>query len=138
VTCARGNDHTIGDDAFVKLRAGTHLHIVPQNRRREALRFRRRERQPWNEDSAALSDGSGGVTLIAGDAVLTVVAPPPWPPWSTQRTADQLVAALRFAQHRAMAADRAPPPPEISVPARPFTIYALWLATVAATLLSGG
>jgi hypothetical protein len=98
--------------------------------------FRRRERQPWDEDSAALSDDAGGVTLIAGEAVLTVVAPAPWPPWATQRTADQLVAALRFAQHRAMAADHAPPPPEITVPGRPLALYALWLATIAAAALT--
>ena len=100
-----------------------------------AVGFRRRDRQPWSVDSAALADGSGGVTLIAGDAVLTVEAPRPWPSWSTQRTAEQLVAALRFAQHRAIAAEHAPPPPEISLTGRPLPLYPAWLATVALAAL---
>ena len=97
--------------------------------------FGRRDRQPWAEDNAALDDGSGGVTLIAGDAVLTVPTPPPWPPWATQRTASQLVAALRFAHHRAMAAEHAPPPPEIDVPARPPALYLAWAATIGLAVL---
>jgi hypothetical protein len=97
--------------------------------------FRRRERQPWTLDSAALADGSGGVTLIAGEAVLTVDAPPPWPPWAAQRTADELVAALRHAHHRALGADHAPPPPEISLTGRPPAWYAIWAATVAVAAL---
>jgi hypothetical protein len=97
--------------------------------------FRRRDRQPWTVDSAALADGSGGVTLIAGDAVLTVEAPPPWPPWAAQRTADQLVAALRYAQHRAVDSPHAPPPPEISLTGRPPLLYAAWAATVAVAAL---
>jgi hypothetical protein len=103
-----------------------------------AVGFGHRDRQPWSVDSAALADGSGGVTLIAGDAVLTVAAPPPWPPWATQRTADQLVAALRFAQHRAVLAEHAPPPPEIEVPSRPPALYLAWAATILlAALLTG-
>ena len=100
-----------------------------------AVGFRRRDRQPWTVDSAALADGSGGVTLIAGDAVLTVEAPRPWPPGTTQRTAEQLVAALRFAQHRALVAAHAPPPPEISLTGRPLLLYPVWAATVAVAAL---
>src|SRR4030095_7655540 len=60
-----------------------------------AVRFRSRVREPGTVDSAAVHDDEGTVILTVGDSVLAVAAPPPWPSWVTQRSPDQLVAALR-------------------------------------------
>jgi len=100
-----------------------------------AIGFRGRNREPWATDSAIVHDDGGTVVLTAGEAVLTVPVPPPWPSTSYQRTADQLVAALRDTRLRALALSPLPPPPEIDVPRRPVLLFAAWAATVAATLL---
>jgi hypothetical protein len=96
-----------------------------------AVGFRDRVREPWTVDSAAVHDDAGAVILTAGDAVLTVPAPRPWPSWSDQRDADQLVAALRLACLRAFGGGPLPEPPEIATPRRPLLLYAAWAATVA-------
>jgi hypothetical protein len=46
-----------------------------------------------------------------------------------------LVAALRFAQHRASAAEHAPAPPQITVSARPLVLYPVWAAGIALAAL---
>ncbi|MGK5681840.1 hypothetical protein [Actinoplanes sp. URMC 104] len=100
-----------------------------------AIGFRERNREPWATDSAIVHDDGGTVLLTAGQAVLTVPVPPPWPSAAHQRTADQLVAALRDARIRALETSPLPPPPDIEVPRRPVLLYVLWAATVAATTL---
>jgi hypothetical protein len=100
--------------------------------------FRGVDRQPWATDSAVLHDDRGSVLLTAGEAVLTVPAPPPWPSKSEQRTADELVAALRVARTRSFEISPLGPPPEIAVPRRPLGIYPACLLTVVATLLIVG
>jgi len=59
--------------------------------------------------------------------------PAPWPSRSHQRTADQLVAALRDTRIRALEISPLPPPPWIDAPRRPAALFLLWAATVAAT-----
>jgi hypothetical protein len=99
-----------------------------------AVGFRSRVREPWTVDSAAVHDDEGTVILTAGDSVLTVAAPRPWPSWVSQRTPDQLVAALRLARMRAFAGRPLPAVPEITAPARPAVLYLAWAVTVAAAL----
>jgi hypothetical protein len=100
-----------------------------------ALGFRGPDRQPWATDSAVVHDDAGTVLLTAGESVLTVPAPPPWPSPDSQRNADELVAALRDVRNRSFAISPLPPPPAIEVPRRPWPLYAAWLASVGATLL---
>jgi hypothetical protein len=103
-----------------------------------AVGFRGVDRQPWAIDSAVVHDDGGSVVLTAGESVLTVPAPAPWPASATQRTADELVAALRVARTRSFEISPLAPPPEISVPRRPLVLYAAWLLTVAMTMLIVG
>jgi hypothetical protein len=100
--------------------------------------FRGVDRQPWATDSAVLHDDRGSVVLTAGESVLTVPAPAPWPAQADQRTADQLVAALRVARTRSFEISPLGPPPEIKVPRRPLAIYPALVLTVAAALLIVG
>jgi hypothetical protein len=100
-----------------------------------AVGFRGPDRQPWATDSAVLHDDEGTVLLTAGEAVLAVPVPPPWPPGGAQRTADQLVAALREARTQSFAISPLPPPPEIETPRRPLPLAAVWALTVAAALV---
>ena len=100
-----------------------------------AVGFRGIDRQPWATDSAVLHDDRGSVLLAAGESVLTVPAPAPWPATSGQRTADELVAALRVARTRSFEISPLAPPPDIAAPRRPFALYPAWLLTVAVTLL---
>jgi hypothetical protein len=95
-----------------------------------AVGFRGADRQPWATDSAVVHDDRGSVVLTAGESVLTVPVPPPWPATADQRTADQLVAALRVARTRSLEISPLGPPPDIEVPRRPLTLYAAWLLTV--------
>jgi hypothetical protein len=103
-----------------------------------AVGFRGVDRQPWATDSAVLHDDGGSVLLSAGESVLTVPAPAPWPAKSAQRTADELVAALRVARTRSFEISPLAPPPEIAVPRRPFALYPAWLLTVLVTMLIVG
>jgi hypothetical protein len=80
-------------------------------------------------------DDAGTVLLTAGESVLTVPVPPPWPSPESQRTADELVAALREARNRSFAISPLPPPPAIETPRRPWALYLAWLASVGAALL---
>lgn len=96
-----------------------------------ATGFRGTVREPWTVDSAAVHDDEGAVTIIAGDSVLTVAAPRPWPSWAGQRTEDQLVAALRDARNSAFFDENPPPPPEPPVVRRPLLLYVAWAVTVA-------
>jgi hypothetical protein len=96
------------------------------------------DRQPWATDSAVLHDDRGSVLLTAGEAVLTVPAPSPWPAGAAQRTADELVAALRVARTRSLEISPLGPPPEITVPRRPLALYPVWLCTVAVTMVIVG
>ncbi|WP_127503608.1 hypothetical protein [Actinoplanes solisilvae] len=98
-----------------------------------AIGFRGRNREPWATDSAIVHDDSGTVVLTAGEAVLNVPVPAPWPSRAHQRSADQLVAALRDTRLRALSLSPLPPPPELDVPRRPVLLFAVWAATVAAT-----
>jgi hypothetical protein len=100
-----------------------------------AVGFRGRDRQPWATDSAIVHDDGGSVVLTAGESVLTVPVPPPWPSGRAQRSADELVAALRDARSRSLALRPLPPPPEIAVPRRPVLLYLAWLACTAGTTL---
>jgi hypothetical protein len=100
-----------------------------------AIGFSGPDRQPWATDSAVVHDDAGTVLLTAGEAVLTVPVPPPWPSPESQRSADELVAALRDARSQSLAISPLPPPPEIVVPRRPLALYAAWLVSVALTLL---
>lgn len=100
-----------------------------------AIGFRGPDRQPWAMDSAVVHDDAGTVLLTAGESVLTVPVPPPWPSPDSQRSADQLVAALRDARSRSFAISPLPPPPEIEVPRRPPALYAAWLVSVVLTVL---
>ncbi|GID31381.1 hypothetical protein [Paractinoplanes brasiliensis] len=100
-----------------------------------AVGFRGLSREPWATDSAVVHDDEGTVVLTAGEAVLNVPVPPPWPARSQQRTADQLVAALRDTRIRALALSPLPPPPYIETPRRPLLLLTLWAATVAVTTL---
>ncbi|WP_433293267.1 hypothetical protein ACQP2F_30200 [Actinoplanes sp. CA-030573] len=100
-----------------------------------AIGFRGPDRQPWATDSAVVHDDAGTVLLTAGESVLTVPVPPPWPSPGSQRSADQLVAALRDARSQSFAISPLPPPPSIEVPPRPLTLYAAWLAAVVLTVL---
>jgi hypothetical protein len=104
-----------------------------------AIGFRHRERAVWDADSAVVHDDDGTVIVITGDVVLAVDAPAPWPSWTAQRTAEQLVAALRDTRRQALDTAGAPAPPDIAVPGRPLLLYAVWVATVvAAVALSTG
>jgi len=103
-----------------------------------AAGFRGVDRQPWATDSAVVHDDRGSVLLTAGESVLTVPAPPPWPARATQRTADELVAALRVARTRSFELSPLAPPPEITPPRRPLALYPAWLLTVAVTMLIVG
>jgi hypothetical protein len=100
-----------------------------------AVGFRGPDRQPWATDSGVVHDDAGTVLLTAGESVLTVPVPPPWPSAESQRSADELVAALRDARNRSFAISPLPPPPAIEVPRRPWALYLAWLASVAATVL---
>ena len=100
-----------------------------------AVGFRGPDRQPWATDSAVVHDDAGTVLLTAGESVLTVPVPPPWPSPESQRTADELVAALRDARNRSFAISPLPPPPAIETPRRPWALYLAWLASVGAALL---
>lgn len=97
--------------------------------------FRGRDRQPWATDSAVVYDDEGTIVLTAGEAVLTVPVPAPWPSPDAQRSADQLVAALRDARQQSFAISPVPPPPDIDVPRRPVTLLVAWAVSVAATTL---
>jgi hypothetical protein len=96
-----------------------------------AITFRRRERAMWTADSGVVHDDDGTVIVTTGDVVLVVDAPRPWPPWAAQRTADQLVAALRDARRQALDTVGAPAPPDVAEPGRPLLLYLVWAATVA-------
>jgi hypothetical protein len=100
-----------------------------------AIGFRGPDRQPWATDSAVVHDDAGTVLLTAGESVLTVPVPPPWPSADRQRSADQLVAALRDARSQSFAISPLPPPPSIEVPRRPPALYGAWLAAVVITVL---
>jgi len=100
-----------------------------------AIGFRGLDRQPWATDSAVVHDDAGAVLLTAGESVLTVAVPAPWPSPAVQRSADQLVAALRDCRSRSFAISPLPPPPRIEVPRRPLALYLAWLAAVALTVL---
>jgi hypothetical protein len=104
-----------------------------------AISFRHRERAVWDADSAVVHDDDGTVIVITGDVVLAVDAPAPWPSWTAQRTAEQLVAALRDTRRQALDTAGAPAPPDVAVPGRPLLLYAVWIATVVgAVALSTG
>ncbi len=100
-----------------------------------AVGFAGPDRQPWAMDSAVVHDDTGTVVLTAGASVLTVPVPPPWPSPDSQRSADQLVAALRDARSQSFAISPLPPPPEIEVPRRPLPWYAAWLVSVVLSVL---
>jgi hypothetical protein len=100
-----------------------------------AIGFRGPDRQPWATDSAVVHDDAGTVLLTAGESVLTVPVPPPWPSPDSQRSADQLVAALRDARSQSFVISPLPPPPSIEVPRRPLVLYAAWLTSVVLTVL---
>ncbi|GAA2637310.1 hypothetical protein [Paractinoplanes durhamensis] len=100
-----------------------------------ALGFRGPDRQPWANDSAVVHDDAGTVLLTAGESVLTVPVPPPWPKPASQRSADQLVAALRVARNQSFAISPLPPPPDVEVPSRPIKLYGAWLLSVVLTVL---
>ena len=100
--------------------------------------FRGLDRQPWAMDSAVVHDDGGSVVLTVGESVLTVPVPPPWPSPAAQRTADQLVAALRDARTQSFEISPLPPPPEIEAPRRPVLLYPAYLLSVIATLLVVG
>src|SRR5205823_5526579 len=98
--------------------------------------FRGPDRQPWATDSAVVHDDDGTVLLTAGESVLTVPVPAPWPSAATQRDAAQLVAALRVARTQSFEMPSPlPPPPEIEVPRRPGLLYPAWLLSVTVALL---
>jgi hypothetical protein len=99
-----------------------------------AVGFRGPDRQPWANDSAVVHDDAGTVVLTAGESVLTVPVPPPWPSAESQRTADQLVAALRDARSQSFVITPLPPPPDIDVPRRPVALYLAWLGSVVLTV----
>jgi hypothetical protein len=96
-----------------------------------AVTFRRRERAMWTPDSGVVHDDDGTVIVTTGDVVLVVDAPRPWPSWAAQRTAGQLVAALRDARRQALDTAGAPAPPDLAEPARPLALYLVWAVTVA-------
>ncbi|MEU4240132.1 hypothetical protein [Actinoplanes sp. NPDC026619] len=100
-----------------------------------AVGFRGPDRQPWATDSAVVHDDAGTVLLTAGESVLTVPVPPPWPSPESQRSADQLVAALREARNQSFAIRPLPPPPVVEVPRRPVPLYGAWLLSVVLTVL---
>ncbi|MEV4348828.1 hypothetical protein AB0J83_30600 [Actinoplanes sp. NPDC049596] len=100
-----------------------------------AVGFHGLDRQPWAIDSAIVHDDGNSIVLTAGESVMTVPAPPPWPKPKSQRTADQLVAALRESRTRSLALSPLPPPPEIEVPRRPLLLYAAWAVATAGTAL---
>jgi hypothetical protein len=99
-----------------------------------AITFRRRERAMWTHDSGVVHDDDGTVIVTTGDVVLVVDAPRPWPSWAAQRSADQLVAALRDARRQALDTAGAPAPPDLAEPPRPLALYLVWAATVAAAV----
>jgi hypothetical protein len=95
-------------------------------------------REPWTVDTAVVHDDEESVTVTAGDSVLTVPAPGPWPfagGGDRQRTVTELVAALRAARSQAfaMVVDGVPPPPPplVAAPRRPLVLYAAWVLIVA-------
>jgi hypothetical protein len=100
-----------------------------------AVTFRGRERAMWTADSGIVTDDDGTVIVTTGDVVLVVDAPKPWPPWTPQRTAEQLVAALRDARRQALDMVDAPAPPDIDEPGRPFALYLVWAATIALAMV---
>ncbi|WP_250002540.1 hypothetical protein [Actinoplanes sp. M2I2] len=100
-----------------------------------AVGFRESTRQPWATDSAIVHDDEGTVVLTAGEAVLNVPVPAPWPARSHQRSADELVAALRDTRIRALEMSPLPPPPLIEPPRRPVALLVAWAVSVAATTL---
>lgn len=100
-----------------------------------AVGFAGPDRQPWATDSAVVHDDAGTVVLTAGESVLTVPVPPPWPSPDSQRSADQLVAALRDARSQSFVFSPLPPPPDIEVPRRPVALLTAWLVSVAVTVL---
>lgn len=100
-----------------------------------AVGFRGPDRQPWAIDSAVVHDDAGTVVLTAGESVLTVPVPPPWPSAESQRNADQLVAALRDARSQSFAISPLPPPPEIEVPRRPVPLLAAWVLSAVLSVL---
>ncbi|MGX6606431.1 hypothetical protein ACWKSP_30530 [Micromonosporaceae bacterium Da 78-11] len=100
-----------------------------------AVGFGGPHRQPWATDSAVLHDDEGTVVLTAGEEVLTVPVPPPWPSAQAQRSASQLVAALRDARTQSFEVSPLPPPPEIDVPRRPGLLYPAWMLSVALSVL---
>ena len=100
-----------------------------------AIGFRGPDRQPWATDSAVVHDDAGTVVLTAGESVLTVPVPPPWPSAESQRSADQLVAALRDARSQSFVISPLPPPPMIEVPGRPISLFTAWVVSVVVTVL---
>ena len=126
---AGGLGHEFGYRAQLRPRLRWHVGGVA------AVGFRGPDRQPWATDSAVVHDDAGTVLLTAGESVLTVPVPPPWPSPDSQRTADELVAALRDARNRSFAISPLPPPPAIEVPRRSWALYVAWLASVGVTLL---
>jgi hypothetical protein len=100
-----------------------------------AVGFGGPHRQPWATDSAVVHDDEGTVVLTAGEEVLTVPVPPPWPSPAAQRSADQLVAALRDARTRSFELSPLPPPPEIEVPRRPGLLYPACVLSAALAVL---
>lgn len=99
-----------------------------------SIGFRGVVTEPWTVDTAAVHDDEGAVTLAVGDSVVTVPVPPPWPRTSSQRTKDQLVAALRDARWQAFATPELPAPPRAVVPRRPLLLVVAWAVAVAAAV----
>jgi hypothetical protein len=99
-----------------------------------SIGFRGSVSEPWTVDTAAVHDDEGAVILAVGDSVVTVPVPPPWPRTSSQRTRDQLVAALRDARWQSFATAHLPPPPKATVPRRPLLLVAAWAVAVAAVV----
>ncbi|WP_285680184.1 hypothetical protein [Actinoplanes sp. NBRC 103695] len=99
-----------------------------------SIGFRGAVTEPWTVDTAAVHDDEGAVTLAVGESVVTVPVPPPWPRSSSQRTRDQLVAALRDARWQAFATPDLPAPPPAVIPRRPLLLAAAWTVAVAAAV----
>lgn len=100
------------------------------------LGFRGFDRRAWAGGAEILRLGDAEVMLVIGKATLTVAAPPPWPSPASQRTADELVAALREARdHDPGGLD---PPAAIDEPVRPPLIYPLGLFSALLAVLIVG
>jgi hypothetical protein len=97
--------------------------------------FRGFDRQPWATDSAVVHDDEGSVVLTCGESVLTVPVPPPWPRAAAQRSAEQLVAALREARTRSLEISPLEPPPRIEIPARPLALYPAFFFSILIALV---